>query len=130
MNPKFTALIVTGLISVGYAFSPVSAAPVAKKPVAAAKHAIPAAKKPYTITDRVTELRTKVEAGQKENELTAKEATKLTCDLDNISNDIEKMKVKNAGKLSYSDEGKIEKRLNKVSLALTKCQLEKRVTPH
>lgn len=87
-------------------------------------------KRPLTITDRQVVLRKKVAAGQKANELTAKEATKLNDGLDEVSADIEKMKTKNAGKLSYKDEGKIEKRLNGISLKLDKLQLQKRVTAH
>lgn len=87
-------------------------------------------KKPYTVTDRQVELRKKVEAGVKSNELTAKEADKLISDLESIASAIEKSKSKNGGKLSYKDEGKAEKRLNKVSLTLTKYNLSKRVTAH
>ena len=89
-----------------------------------------AAKKKYSVTDRQVELRKKVEVGQQKNELTAKEATGLNGDLDDITASIEKMKSNNAGKLSYKDEGKIEKRLNKISVTLTKKELTKRVTPH
>src|SRR5262245_44060862 len=70
-------------------------------------------KKVWTITDRQQELRKRVEKGQKANELTAKEAGKMNDMLDDIAKDIDKMKEKNDGKLSYKDEGKIEKRLNK-----------------
>ncbi len=89
-----------------------------------------AAKKKYSVYDRQVELRKKVEAGQKKNELTAKEANGLNGDLDDITSSIEKMKSKNAGKLSYKDEGKIEKRLNKISLTLSKKELAKRVIAH
>jgi hypothetical protein len=92
--------------------------------------AAPAKKKVYTVTDRQVELRAKVDAAFKHNELTEKQATGLAGDLDNINADIEKMKSKNGGKLSYKDEGKVEKRLNKVSLTLTKFELAKRVTAH
>jgi hypothetical protein len=87
-------------------------------------------KKVYTITDRQVELRSKVDAAFKHNELTLKQADGLRGDLDDINGDIEKMKSKNGGKLSYKDEGKVEKRLNKVSLSLTKWELQKRATPH
>ena len=39
------------------------------------------------------------------------------------------MKSKNAGKLSYIDEGKLEKDLNKVTLKIEKLSLAKRTTP-
>jgi hypothetical protein len=87
-------------------------------------------KKPYTVTDRQNELRKKVAVAAKQNELTQKEASKLNQMLDDVDADIQKMKSKNAGKLSYKDEGKVEKRLNKVSLDLQKYQLAKRVTAH
>lgn len=87
-------------------------------------------KKVYTVTDRQVELRKKVDVAFKANELTEKEAAKLTDELTDIAEAIEKAKAKNAGKLSYKDEGKAEKRLNKVSLSITKYQLNKRVTAH
>lgn len=87
-------------------------------------------KRAYTVTERQVELRSKVASAAKANELTQKEASKLTDMLNGIEADIKEMKEKNAGKLSYKDEGKIEKRLNKVSLGLQKYQLAKRVTAH
>lgn len=89
-----------------------------------------AKKKVYTITDRQVELRNKVEASFKANELTQKEQTKLIGDLDSVDASIVKMKEKNGGKLSYKDEGKLEKSLNRVSLTLSKYGLKKRVTAH
>lgn len=87
-------------------------------------------KKVYTIYDRQVELRKKVEKAFKANELTEKEMGKLNGQLDDINADVDKMKAKNGGKLSYADEGKLEKRLNKVSLSLQKYELTKRVTAH
>lgn len=87
-------------------------------------------KKVYTVTDRQVELRNKVAAAAKANELTAKEAEKLNSTLTDIDEDIVRMKAKNGGKLSYKDEGKVEKRLNTVSIDLQKYQLKKRVTAH
>lgn len=86
--------------------------------------------KKYTITDRQTELRRLIAKGQRNNELTLKEANKLTGKLDDIAADIEKYKSKNGGKLSYKDEGKIEKRLNSVSIDLKKAELNKRTIAH
>jgi hypothetical protein len=39
-----------------------------------------------------------------------------------MSEKIEKMKSKNGGKLSYHDEGKIEKELNKVTVKIEKLK--------
>ncbi len=86
--------------------------------------------KKYTITDRQIELRKLIAKGQKNNELTLKEAEKLTGKLDDIASDIEKYKTKNGGKLSYKDEGKIEKRLNGISIDLKKSELNKRTVAH
>jgi hypothetical protein len=85
-----------------------------------------AAKPKVTITDRIEILSKKIDKGQKANELTLKEADKLRSDITKINEKIEKAKAKNAGKLSYEDESKIEKDLNKVSIKLTTKELDKR----
>lgn len=86
--------------------------------------------KKYTITDRQVQLRKEIAKGQKSNELTLKEAEKLTGRLDDIAADIEKFKSKNGGKLSYKDEGKLEKRLNAISIDIKKAELNKRAVAH
>jgi hypothetical protein len=85
------------------------------------------AKVHYTITQRQEMLRKEVNAGQKANELTLKEADSLRDRLTSITEDESKMKAKNGGKLSYKDEGKIEKKLNSISVDMTKQKLAKRV---
>lgn len=84
----------------------------------------------YTITDRQTALRQKVAGGIKKNELTAKEADNLNGRLNDLDVAIAKMKTKNNGQLSYKDQGKVEKKLNGISLDLQKYQLAKRVVAH
>jgi septal ring factor EnvC (AmiA/AmiB activator) len=85
------------------------------------------AKRPFTITERQTRLESDIAKDEKTNELTKKEADGLRSDLQDIATHITKMKDKNGGKLSYKDEGKIEKDLNSVSLKLKKYELNKRV---
>ena len=85
------------------------------------------ARRHYTITQRQEMLRKEVNAGQKANELTLKEADALRDRLTGITEDEAKMKAKNGGKLSYKDEGKIEKKLNSISVDMTKQKLAKRV---
>lgn len=106
---KVIAILCCGVITLGcYSQSPAEAG------------------KKWTVTERQVELRKQVAKGQKQNELTLKEAEKLNRRLDEINEDIEKYKSKNGGKLSYKDEGKIEKRLNAISLDLKKAELNKR----
>ncbi len=89
------------------------------------------AKPKVTITDRIEILSKKIDKGQKANELTLKEADKLRSNITKINEKIEKAKSKNGGKLSYEDESKIEKDLNKVSVKLTAKELDKRtVSPN
>jgi hypothetical protein len=116
MKVQIIAIMIAATVLGGIGTTPVTAAPKAKKV--------------YTVTDRQVELRKKADAAFKHNELTEKQVTSINGDLDDINGDIEKMKSKNGGKLSYKDEGKIEKRLNKISLTLTKWELAKRVTAH
>jgi septal ring factor EnvC (AmiA/AmiB activator) len=84
------------------------------------------AKRKYTITNRINALNSKINAGQKSNELTLKEADSLRGDISDINDKIAKDKSKNGGKLSYADENKIEKKLNSVSEKLQKKELAKR----
>lgn len=88
------------------------------------------AAKKWTVTQRQEQLAKETGTGEKANELTKKEADDVRSDLADISSRIAKMKEKNGGKLSYKDEGKIEKALNDVSLKIQKLKLQKRVTAH
>jgi predicted transglutaminase-like cysteine proteinase len=82
----------------------------------------------YTITQRQVQLTREVNAGLKANELTLKEATKLRERMTDVNSSISKMKEKNGGKLSYKDQGKVEKSLNSISVDMQKEKLQKRVT--
>ena len=84
------------------------------------------ARKNWTITQRQVQLRKEVESGQKANELTLKEANTFRDKLSDLTGDEAKMRAKNGGKLSYKDEGKLEKRLNSISVDLHKQKLAKR----
>jgi hypothetical protein len=86
------------------------------------------AKRNWTVTQRQVQLNKEVTGGQKANELTLKEATDLRDRLSGITNDEQKMKSKNGGKLSYKDEGKLEKKLNSISVDMQKEKLAKRTT--
>jgi hypothetical protein len=92
-----------------------------------ASSAQPALAKKWTISQRQLALRKEVDSGLKANELTLKEAQGLRDRLDAISNDETKMKAKNAGQLSYKDQGKLEKKLNSISVDIQKDKLAKRV---
>jgi hypothetical protein len=84
------------------------------------------ARRHYTITQRQVALRAEVNSGQKSNDLTLKEADALRDRLTGITEEETKMKAKNGGKLSYKDEGKLEKKLNSISVDMTKEKLAKR----
>jgi len=83
--------------------------------------------KKWTITQRQEALSSEINKGQKSGDLTLKEADGLRDEASGISEKIEKMKSNNGGKLSYADENKIEKALNKLSQRIQAKQLEKRV---
>ncbi len=85
--------------------------------------------KRYTITARQESLSQQIERGQRTMELTQKESNKLRDRMNSVSNRIEEMKSDNGGKLSYRDQGKIEKSLNRISLDLKEYQLKKRLQP-
>lgn len=83
----------------------------------------------WTIYERQVAEQKRINSGEHSGELTKKEADGLREDMSDMANRINKMKDKNGGRLSYADEGKLEKNLNKVTLKIEKLRLEKRVTP-
>lgn len=83
--------------------------------------------KKYTIYQRQAALNKRVSAAERAKELTFKEARNFREDLADIEKDKRKMITKNNGKLSYADEDKLEKRLNKVSVGIQNKKLEKRI---
>lgn len=95
---------------------------LAPLPQASAKHA-----KKYTITDRQQTLKKEIAEGEKSEELTAKEAQSLNEEEAGIEAKELKMKAKNNGSLTYADQNKIEKELNKLSVRIQKLKLDKRV---
>jgi len=84
------------------------------------------ARQKYTITKRINALSWKINAGQRSGELTLKEANSLRDDVSDINSRISRFKSHNGGKLSYTDENKIEKDLNRLSLRVQKKELSKR----
>ena len=87
----------------------------------------PVEAKKWTITQRQVEEQKRISSGEKSGELTKKKQLIRRSDMSDLAARIDKMKSKNGGKLSYKDEGKIEKSLNDVTLKIEKKKLEKRV---
>lgn len=83
--------------------------------------------KKWTITQRHEALSKEIAKGEKSGELTLKEAEGLRSECDKITARIDKMKSKNGGKLSYTDENRLEKDLNKLSQRIQAKELAKRV---
>lgn len=84
--------------------------------------------KTYTVEDRQLKLMEEINAAQRANQLTVKEAKKLRKDLADVARDKKSMLAKGKGKLSDDDSAKLESELNDVSNKLLKLQLAKRVT--
>jgi hypothetical protein len=82
--------------------------------------------KSWTITQRQEKLSREITQGRKSGELTLKEADSLQNGLDDLISKEGKMKDSNAGKLSYKDQEKLEKELNKISVQMFKLKLAKR----
>jgi len=83
--------------------------------------------KRWTVYERQCALNKRVDKAERAKELTFKEAVGLRDTLADIEEDKQKAMNKNNGKLSYSDEDKLEKRLNKVSADIHKRKLSKRI---
>ncbi len=90
--------------------------------------ASPGISKTWTIDERQAQLMQDVNAGQKNKELTVKECTKLRSDLADVMRKKRSMIKKSSNKqLSPKDIASLEEELNKVSVAISKLKLEKRV---
>jgi hypothetical protein len=87
----------------------------------------PAQAKKWTVTQRQEKLSIEIDRAFKANQLTLDEADGMKKEAAKIATKEEKMKSKNGGKLSYSDDTELEKELNKLSVKLHKKMLEKRV---
>lgn len=75
-------------------------------------------------------LMQEVNAGQKSNQLTVKEANKLRKDLAHVARTKAKMISENGGKLSIEDTSKLKSDVNEISNNLQKLELEKRGQNH
>lgn len=83
--------------------------------------------KKLSVYERQVKLTKEVDKAQADKELTLKEANDLRERLTNLNERKEKMISKNAGKLSYKDEEKLEKTLNSISVEIQKKRLDKRI---
>jgi len=88
----------------------------------------PAQSKPSIADEGQAKLMQQVNAGQKSNQLTLKEAKKLRKDLANVARKKAKMLSKTAGrKLNAEDKAKLKSDINEISENIHKLELEKRV---
>jgi hypothetical protein len=83
--------------------------------------------KKWTVTQRQQRLSGEINSAFKANQLTLEESESLRRECDKVTEQEQKMKEKNGGKLSYSDDTQLERNLNKISNKLHKKMLEKRV---
>lgn len=86
----------------------------------------------WTVEARSAKLMQEINDGQKNGELTLKEAKQLRSDLADIAHHKHSLGEKSgadSGKMSDGDKSAIEKMLNKVSTKLHKLELAKRVNP-
>jgi polyhydroxyalkanoate synthesis regulator phasin len=81
----------------------------------------------WTVEARSEKLMQEINDGQKNGELTLKEAQQLRSDLAEVAHRKHKLTGNDAGKMSDDDKNTIEKMLNKVSTKLKKLELAKRV---
>jgi ribosomal protein S13 len=86
-----------------------------------------ASAKEWTINARQDQLMKDINAAQKKNELTDKEAKKLRSDLADVARKEAKLRGKNNKQIPIDQQGKLEKGLNEVSVNIKKLALEKRV---
>ncbi|MBA3856135.1 MAG: hypothetical protein C0507_04425 [Cyanobacteria bacterium PR.3.49] len=84
--------------------------------------------KVWTVDARQTQLMADINEGQKGKQLTKKEADRLRSDLADVARKKKKMKEKaENGKLTDANKNDLEADLNKISVAIQKYKLEKRV---
>jgi hypothetical protein len=95
--------------------------------ILAASAVSPADARKYTIYQRQIALKSRINRAERAKELTFKEAKHYRSELADVQHDKDKMMSKNNGKLSYEDTTRLEKKLNHISAAVQKRELEKRV---
>ncbi len=85
---------------------------------------LPCDAKKWTVTERLVKLSKEIDEGRTGNELTTKQVEDLKKEVQDIKDRMEKMKTKNAGKLSIPDTNKVHKELNDLSVKTLKLRLD------
>jgi len=91
---------------------------------------LPATSKKLPPDEGQAKLMQEVNAGQKSNQLTVKEANKLRQDLAHVARKKAKMIAKNGGKLNIADTTKLKTDINDINDNLQRLELEKRTQNH
>ncbi len=89
---------------------------------------LPVDSRPIIKDEGQAKLMQQINAGQKDNQLTVKEANKLRKDLSHVARKKAKMLGKTNRKLSEQDRAELISDLNDISNNIHKLELEKRVT--
>lgn len=76
---------------------------------------LPAASKTWTVEQRQAKLMQDVNAGEKNGSLTTKQSRKLRTNLANVARKKAKLKAKANGKLSATDNSKLQSSIDKTS---------------
>jgi len=90
----------------------------------------PVQSKTLIMDEGQAKLMQEVNAGQKSNQLTLKEANKLRKDLAHVARKKAKMLAKSNRKLDATDREELKSDINKISDNIHKLELEKRAQPH
>lgn len=90
-------------------------------------HPVMAKGKVWTIEERQLRLMQDINDGQKGKELDKKEADRLRSDLADVARKKKRMKTKSKGVITAEQKSELEADLNKISVAIQKYKLEKRV---
>ncbi len=80
--------------------------------------------KKWTVTQRIEKLSKEIDEGRKANELTTKQVDALKKMVVDITGKMDKMKVKNGGKLSIPDTKKLHDEITDLSVKIYKQRLE------
>lgn len=85
---------------------------------------LPCQAKKWTVTERLVKISKEIDEGRGANELTAKQVEDLKKEIEDVKGRMEKMKTKNAGKLSIPDTNKVHKELNELSVKTLRLRLD------
>ena len=85
---------------------------------------LPTLAKKWTVTERIEKLSKEIDEGRTANELTTRQVETLKTMVTNVTERMDKMKVRNGGKLSVPDTKKLHDDMTNLSVKIYRQRLD------